>query len=197
MKSIKAHNVASAWFGVIAAAVFATSWIAAVALEPSWIFGENTLSELGISENGAATFFNYGCCMLSAIFLAAFGFSMAYYAGNKCSLVAGIFTVLAAASLFFVGVVPMDVGTGDLHNYLAYLFAFFEIIAIILYAGGFYSDGRIMLAAIPIIALCVIMGVYVGYGVEMFEAVGAVGLIACICTAAAGMMMSKPSASIN
>ena len=59
MLASKPHNVAFAWFGVIAVVVFSICWICAAAIDTTWVFGENTLSDLGASDSDAKMYFNY------------------------------------------------------------------------------------------------------------------------------------------
>ncbi|UAL07847.1 MAG: DUF998 domain-containing protein [Candidatus Methanogranum gryphiswaldense] len=189
----KPHNVAFAWFGIIAIAVFTISWICAAALDPAWVFGKNTLSDFGVSDTDAKYFFNYGCCMLTAIFLAIFGFASTIYSNNKCISAGGILLVIGAVLLFLVGIITKDVGNGDLHNLVAYTMGFFIFIAVCLYAGGFWMNGHEVFAAVPIVIVITLMGIYVGYNLATFEAWAAIGAMIWIIVAATDMMLSKPN----
>lgn len=187
------HNIAFAWFGILAIAVFTISWICAVALDSSWVFGKNTLSDLGVSDTDAKYFFNYGCCMLTAIFLAIFGFASTIYSKNKCVSAGGIFLVISAVLLFIIGIITKDVGNGNAHKDIAYLMGFFLFITVCLYAGGFWMNGHEVFAAVPIVVVITLMGVYIKDGLATFEAWAAIGVMAFMIVAAADMMLSKPN----
>jgi hypothetical membrane protein len=187
------HNIAFAWFGILAIAVFTISWICAVALDPSWVFGKNTLSDLGVSNTDAKYFFNYGCCMLTAIFLAIFGFASTIYSKNKCTSAGGIFLVIGAVFLFLVGIVTENVGNGDPHNHVALTMGFFVLIAMCLYAGGFWMNGHEIFAAVPIVLLIILLGIHIKDGFATYEAWSAIGVMAFMIVAAADMMLSKPN----
>lgn len=193
----KPLNVAFAWFGIAAVAAFIASFIAALALDPGWVLGENTLSDLGASDTDSRLLFNYGCCMLTAVLLAVFGFTSSVYSANNATRFAGIAMVIAAVFLFMVGLVAKDFEDGTAHNLISYTFFLFALISVCLYAGGFWLNGRELLAGVPVIALIALIGVYIGYGLAMLEALAVFAALICVVIAAADMMMTKPGAGIT
>ena len=154
----KRHNVALAWTSIIAVAVFIISWVGAMTLNPSWTIWVDTFSELGKSTADSRFFFNYGCCMLSAVFFAIYGAACIMYTGNRETAFTGLFIMLAAVALFLVGVFPTD--TSSYHMYAAIALGIFGFIALCIYAvrewnrGRVYSMGvAVMFAVIGVFAL--------------------------------------------
>ncbi len=192
----KPLNVALAWSGIAAAAVFIISLMAAVSLDGGWVLGENTLSDLGASATDARLAFNYGCCVLTAVLLAVFGFSSAAYAANRSTAVGGIVMIIAAALLVMVGLIAKDSGDGTAHNLVSYTFFLTAFIAVCLYASGFWLNGRKLFAGLVLAALIALVGVYLGHGLAMLEVWGVFAALACVVMAAADMMMTEPGAGI-
>ena len=68
----KKHAAAFGWFGVLAVAVFSIIWLACYSVDTSWVWGKNSISDFGISDTDAASFFKYGCAIVGVL-LAIFG----------------------------------------------------------------------------------------------------------------------------
>ncbi len=190
------HNVAFAWIGIIAAVVFTISWIGAIAQDSSWVFGKDMLSDLGVSDTDAKFYFNYGCCMLTAVLIAAFGVSSLGYASNRYIATGGALLILSAIPLFFVGVIAKDCDI-DAHRSIAYLMGTLLLLAICLYAGGFWANGHEVFAAVPVIMIIALIGVYIKNGMAGFESWGAVCAIIWIIVASVDMMLSKPGYNVK
>ncbi len=196
MLASKPHNVAFAWFGVIAVVVFSICWICAAAIDTTWVFGENTLSDLGASDSDAKMYFNYGCCMVTAICLAIFGFATTTYSKSRSASAAGIILIIAAVFLFLIGLFTKDVGTGDLHKTLACLMGFFMFLAVCLYAGAFWNNGHEAFAAVPVIVILALIVIFTTQNLATFEAWSAVGAIPFMVVATTDLILTKPKAKI-
>ncbi len=108
----------------IGMALFAFCWIGAVLLDPSWTFGVNTMSELGISETGARYLFLIGCAgtgMCTCIYGALMAHSL------KPLFLRSVFIILSISGLFLMGIGFFTMDT-DLH--IVFTAAFFISIAL-------------------------------------------------------------------
>jgi len=188
MISKKAHNVAVAWFGVIAAAVFTISWISASALDLAWVFGQDMISDLGVAD-GSKDYFNYGC-ILTGIFAALFGFGNAIYSNNKLMAAGGIIFIICAAFLILIGLVPEDAGAK--HDYIANIFVLFALISIILMSAGAWADGHEFIAGITLVILCTLIGVYISSDLAMLEGWAVIGALFWIVIQSVECMIRKP-----
>ena len=162
MNDTKTHNVAFAWFGIFAVAVFAITWICAAALDSTWVFGEDMISKLGISNTDASLYFKYGC-ILTGAFAMIFGIGNTLYAKNAGHASGGIFMIMAGLFLALVGIITMDVGNGNLHNFVAITMAIFILCAAISFAAGNWYEHHELYAGVPIIIICIIIGLSIGY----------------------------------
>lgn len=108
----------------IGIALFAFCWMGAVLLDPSWTFGVNTMSELGISETDAKYLFLIGCAG-TGICTCVYGALMAY--SLKPPLLRSVFVILSIAGIFLMGVGFFTMDT-DLH--IVFTVAFFVSVAL-------------------------------------------------------------------
>ncbi len=108
----------------IGIALFALCWIGAVLLDPSWTFGVDTMSELGISGTNARYLFLIGC-LGTGVCAFAYGALMAY--SLKPVLLRSVFIILSVAGIFLMGVGSFTMDT-DLH--IVFTAAFFISIAL-------------------------------------------------------------------
>ncbi|TFG55673.1 MAG: DUF998 domain-containing protein [Methanomassiliicoccus sp.] len=105
--------------GIIGAVAFSTLWSLAIITDGHWIFGVETLSELGGHRPGRC-FFNTGLIvmgLLSLPFGAVLYRKFEHIALGKIST--GAF-VLAAISLVGIGVFPINTGTP--HTFFSWVF---------------------------------------------------------------------------
>ncbi len=171
MKATKDYGVAFSWFGIIGVATFIIAWICAASIDTAWEFGVNTLSEFGISNTDARFYFNYGC-MITGALIALFGFGHAVSAKNAGHTAGGVLFVIGGVFLALIGIVTMDVGNGNLHNYVAIssaLFLFMGMIAV--GAGNWFSDQK-MFGGITVIFACMFVAMFFAYDVAKIEAYG-------------------------
>lgn len=85
---------------------FSVIWIASAATDGEWIFGADSLSRMGISENPVSAFlFNFGC-IVSGISGIVIGLGPFAY-GKRMVRIGGAFFMLAMVFLAFVGIFKM------------------------------------------------------------------------------------------
>lgn len=171
MNTVKDHSVAFSWFGIIGVATFIIAWVCAASIDTAWQFGVNTLSEFGISDTDAKYFFNYGC-MITGAFVALFGFGQTVNAKNGGYSAGGIFFVIGGVLLALIGVVTMDVGNGNLHNYVAISAALFLFLGMIAVCAGNWKADRKIVAGITIVFAFVLVAMAVCYDTAKLEAYG-------------------------
>jgi hypothetical membrane protein len=105
-------------------ALFALCWIGAVLLDPSWTFGVDTMSELGISETNARYLFLIGCAG-TGICTCAYGALMTY--SLKPLLLRSVFAILSVSGIFLIGI---GFFTMDTNLHVVFTVAFFISIAL-------------------------------------------------------------------
>lgn len=85
---------------------FSVIWIASATTDGEWIFGADSLSRMGISENPLSAFlFNFGC-IVSGLSGIVIGFGPFAY-GKRMMRVSGAFFMIAMVFLAFVGIFKM------------------------------------------------------------------------------------------
>lgn len=115
--------------GLLGIAVFSICWICAVVSDGRWIFGENMVSDLGVSDTNAQYFFNYGCAA-AGIIIYIYGILTAYF--NRLTLDRISYILIALAGMFLIGVGTFTEDLGWSHNLCAYsLFIAVAVSAII------------------------------------------------------------------
>ncbi|MEA4978108.1 MAG: DUF998 domain-containing protein [Methanomassiliicoccaceae archaeon] len=117
---------------MIGIALFAFCWMGAVLLDPSWTFGVNTMSELGISKTNARYLFLIGC-LGTGICTCIYGALMAY--SLKPMLLRSVFIILSVAGIFLMGVGFFTMDT-DLH--IVFTAAFFISVALCMVIYALY-----------------------------------------------------------
>jgi Predicted membrane protein len=191
MTKTKDHYVSFAWLGILGIVTFVISWICAIAMDPSWTFAENTLSEFGISDTDARYFFNYGCCIISGALIALFGFGNIICAKNSGYQAGGVLLMIAGAMLALVGLVTMDVGNGNLHNYVAGTMALFLLLSMIALAAANWIADRKMLSGISIVFVCVLVAMMLNYTVAELEAYGVFLIAIWLLTESVRMIITR------
>lgn len=176
MDNVKNHNVLFAWFGILAVAVFSVAWMCAAAVDPSWVFGKNMISEFGISDTNAKYLFNYGCMVTGALTVV---FGLGYIIRTKCNKNKIIGVIIATGGVFLalVGVFTMDTGSGSLHSLVAVLMAFFIACAVIASAAKDWRSGREMFTGITVALVTIIIITLITCEFPMFEACAAIAVL--------------------
>jgi hypothetical membrane protein len=187
MKNQKDHSVAFSWSAIVGVAIFLIMWMCAASADTAWEFGINTLSEFGISDTDASSYFNYGC-MITGILVVLFGFGHAMYPKNAGHTVGGIFLVLGGALLALIGIITMDYG--DQHNYVAILAAFFLFAAMIAITAGNWAAEKKIFAGVGIVISCLLVAMLFEYDVAKFEAYGIILMMIWFLAESIRMIMS-------
>ena len=98
---LKLNTEKTAAIGLVGIIIFSICWICAVILDGTWVFGENMVSDLGVSDTDAKYFFNYGC-IAAGIIIYVYGILTAYF--NKLTLDRVCYVLIAIAGMFLIGV---------------------------------------------------------------------------------------------
>ncbi|MGI6472733.1 MAG: DUF998 domain-containing protein [Candidatus Methanomethylophilaceae archaeon] len=116
---------------------FAVCWIAGALIDRSWIFGVNTMSELGISDTFAKYLFFAGC-VVTGVCISLYG----YMEGRETETVLKkyAFCALIPAGVFLIGVGVFTMDYGILHSIFTWLF--FGTLYIIMIIYMIYSRRR-------------------------------------------------------
>ncbi len=114
---LKLNTEKTAPIGLVGIIIFSICWICAVILDGTWVFGENMVSDLGVSDTDAKYFFNYGC-IAAGIIIYVYGILTAYF--NKSTLDRICYVLIAIAGMFLIGVGTFTEDLGWPHNLCAY-----------------------------------------------------------------------------
>jgi len=119
--------------------LFAVVWIASATLDGRWVFGVDSLSRMGISENQiSAALFNYGCIAAGAMGVTV-GIGMAIHQ-DRYRRLKGVFYATGMFFLMLVGVFPMSLGA--IHYLVASLFGLLCLGALICSMIANWGQGK-------------------------------------------------------
>ena len=164
------HPGPFAAIGLLAAFAFAIVLIVAINGDSAWVYGENMLSDLGISDvQMTADLFNYGC-MIVGILVFVYGLGKAV-CETQCNRASGCVLAIAAIFLVLIGYIHSDFGNGNTHDTIATLFFLFLFIAMVLSAIGDWRDGARLNSALTVVLILIILGCAVGMTVEALEVI--------------------------
>ncbi len=170
MNASKCDSAPFAILGLITALFYAAVWIVAAASDPTWVFGESMVSELGISDvQLTADLFKYGC-IIAGLLIFVFGLGKAY-TQKEANRTSGILIAIAGIFLILVGVYNMNYGNGNIHNTVACLFFAFMALAVIASMLGDWAEGRGISVAVSAIFIVVVIGTSVGNTLPYVEAI--------------------------
>ncbi len=190
MRNGTANPRTFALVGILAAILFAAIWIIAAHEDPSWTLGTNTLSDMGISDvEVTANLFNYGC-VVSGLLLAVFGIGKAT-CETGANRTGGMLLIAAAMFFVCVGFVTKDVGNGNPHLLVAYLFFLFLVLGIVASTVGDWMEGRGLTASVSSILIVFCLGVSIGSTLAMTEAVVVACALLWTILQGAKLLMSK------
>ncbi len=176
------HPGLFAVIGLLVAFAFAIVLVVAINGDTAWVYGENMLSDLGISDvQLTANFFNYGC-IIFGIFLFIYGIGKAM-CEISCNRASGCFVAIAAIFLILIGHIQSNFGNENTHEAIALLFFLFLFVSMVLSAIGDWRDNYKLNSALSIIAILVILGCAVGMNIESLEVI----TIACAIVWIAGI----------
>lgn len=152
---LKLNTEKTAAIGLVGIIIFSICWICAVILDGTWIFGENMVSDLGVSDTDAKYFFNYGC-IAAGIIIYVYGILTAYF--NKSTLDRVCYILIAIAGMFLIGVGTFTEDLGWPHNLCAYsLFIAVFISAILRIILDFINRDRVFAAVTAVLIISTII----------------------------------------
>ncbi len=176
--------------GLFTAFAFAVILAIAINADPNWVYGENTLSDLGVSSvQLSADLFNYGCIIVGAL-ICIFGLGKAgcEFRENRAS---GCMIAISGIFLLMIGFISKDFGNGNLHELIAYLVFLFLLVAVVLSAIGDMKEGNRLGGAITATLLLIALGSCVGMDLASVEVVAVACAILWIMNLSAKMLLSK------
>lgn len=152
---LKLNTEKTAAIGLVGIIIFSICWICAVILDGTWVFGENMVSDLGVSDTDAKYFFNYGC-IAAGIIIYVYGILTAYF--NKLTLDRVCYVLIAIAGMFLIGVGTFTEDLGWPHNLCAYsLFIAVFISAILRIILDLINRDRVFAAVTSVLIISTII----------------------------------------
>jgi hypothetical membrane protein len=165
-------------FGLIGAIAFAILWTLAVIEDGTWVFGEDTLSELGRIGGGGSDLFNAGVILSSLLWL-PFAYSLLQATPRTLpGRIGSAMFMLSALALLAIGLFPIDSGTP--HTVASWTFFALSLLSLlILVIPMLQSDvfGRIG-AVTSLIASLLPLVLLLTTSVPLAEAIAVIGLMA-------------------
>ena len=159
--------------GLIMAFAFAILWIVAAENDPNWAFGDNKISDLGVSSiELTADLFKYACIVCGALAF-VFGVGKAY-CEDDANRASGIMCAIMGIFMALAGIYNADYGNGTLHETVAYLFFLFLFLAAALSVYGDWADGKRISGAIAAILVLIALSCIVGKSLEFTEGVAVI-----------------------
>ena len=164
------HPGPFAVIGLIAAFAFAIVISVAIMGDSAWVYGENMLSDLGVSDvQTTADLFNYGCIIIGIlVFIFGLGKSLCE---SSCNRASGCTLAIAAIFLILIGYIHSDFGNGNTHDTIAILFFLFLFVSEVLSAIGDWRDGYKLNSALTVVLILIILGSAVGMNIESLEVI--------------------------
>lgn len=141
---------------MIAPLLFGIMWLAAAMTDGQWVFGQNTLSTLGISENAVAAAIFNSACVISGILGILFGI-FRYEYENKPNRIGSIALIIGMFLLALVGTVTKAQDTHTIHVIIATCFGAFWFIAMLLSVAGDKRYRWIRISTVILIIFCAVM----------------------------------------
>ena len=156
--------------GLAAALLFAAVWIAAALLDPSWEFGVNTLSDMGVSDVQATAYlFNYGC-IATGVLIVVYGLGKSKQDG-RLGRASGYLVAAAGLFLALVGVFDKGFGDGTMHLAVAYPFFAFLALGVLVSIPCDWKAGRKGEAAVGTAAAAVTVASIASMKLAFVEAI--------------------------
>ena len=118
--------------GLVGMILFAIFWTAAIIVDGHWVFGVNTLSDLGADRPGRL-WFNSGVIIAGAMLLVySFGLHRVLV---KAQLSSGGCLLLFLSSIALIGIGVFPETSGEIHLYLSWAFFIMAMIGLIVLIG--------------------------------------------------------------
>lgn len=168
------HAAAFGWVGLLAVVAFAVTWLACFSVDPSWVWGTDSISRFGVSDTDAADYFRYGCIATGAL-LAVFGTGLVYSMSGRAGMViAGVLFLIAGVCIILCGNYTLDYEGGDIHRFFAAMAGMLVLGASIAAAAYIWKSGHIGLGGIAVSLFMITFAAALAFGFEEFEAYAAV-----------------------
>jgi len=190
MISLKDHSALFAWLGLVAVVVFAMAWICAASVDTAWHFGVNNLSEFGISDTAARSYFNYGC-MITGILVTVFGAGRTAFAINIGHALGGALLFSGGIALALIGVYTMAPETNEIHVIVALTAAVFIFAAIVAITFGNWYANRKLLAGIGIVVIFCMIPIALFLNIPSIEGYGIILALIWLTAESASMLIYK------
>ena len=150
MELVKERNIFVGLAALLAVSVFGLSWYVAALSDPTWMFGTNYLSDLGVSDEWSSKmFFNLGCLFAGILFI-WFGLGLLLSKAGKLERTAGLLAVIAGLTMAMIGII---VETEDMHKYIAYTTFGTGVLTLAVLAISDWKTGRRLLASFTVIGV--------------------------------------------
>ena len=118
MNHVKEENILIGTAGLFAVIIFALCWFTAALSDPTWVFGTNYLSDLGVSDYEHAHELFNGGCLAAGILFALLGVGLIAVKRDSLELAAGVIAIISGISISLIGIVTSN--DGNMHAYIAY-----------------------------------------------------------------------------
>lgn len=165
-----------ALIGFIGAVVFSLMWTLAVLVDGSWVFGEETLSELGGDRPGRI-YFNSGVIITGIMGLI---FAIGLYVlmdGKFLGRIGAVVAMMGAIALIGVGIFPIT--TGAYHTFFSYAFFGIILVSLLLLAYPIWKEERLgpLAGLLTISALAVSLAFLFTSSIPLTEAIAVICLL--------------------
>ena len=163
--------------GLAGMIVFAVFWSAAIAVDGHWVFGVNTLSDLGADRPGRL-WFNSGV-IIAGIMLTVYSFGL-HHVLIKGQLSSGGCLLMFLSSLALIGIGIFPETSGEIHLYLSWAFfsmAMIGLLVLVLPAFNSAVFGRVARAMTVITPLGSIVILVLIMSIPFAEAISVILLM--------------------
>jgi hypothetical membrane protein len=163
--------------GLVGMIVFAVFWSAAIAVDGHWVFGVNTLSDLGGDRPGRLLF-NSGV-IITGIMLAVYSFGLNHVL-VKSQMSSGGCLLMFLSSLALIGIGIFPETSGEIHLYFSWAFFILAMIGLLVLVGPAFRSaalGRISRAMTPIAPLGSIITLAIVMSIPFAEAISVILLM--------------------
>lgn len=182
--------------GICAAFIFSVVWICASNADMSWMIGENSISDLGVSEVKLSVYmFKYGC-IVCGILIFIFGFGKAKNE-DRYNQISGYMISISGVFVVIVGVINKDMWSGNEHLIAAYAAFFLFTIGVILSGFSDWKNKSMISVSVTIMLLSIVIGISINGTIEMTEAISTICAIIWILFNCTKMILLPSSKNVN